>query len=213
MIPTLSKLASRQSAPTVSLYADVQHFLQYAATYPDAEVTYYPSDMRLIIWSDASYLSESKARSRAGGLHYLSSAGDPTTAPINGAIDVLSVILPTVVSAASEAEYAGLFQNGQAAVSSINTLADLGYPQRATPIITENSTAAGIANHTVRLKRSKAMDMRYHWIRDRVRQGFYHLADYFTKTHPPHHYRTMRSTFVGDPHPFPLPVSRPRRTP
>ena len=220
MIPTLSKLASRQSVPTVSLYADVQHFLQYAATYPDAEVTYYPSDMRLIIWSDASYLSESKARSRAGGLHYLSSAGDPATAPINGAIDVISVILPTVVSAASEAEYAGLFHNGQAAVSTINTLADLGYPQSATPIITDNTTAVGIANHTVRLKRSKAMDMRYHWIRDRVRQGYYqvtwgpgelNLADYFTKTHPSHHYRTMRSKFVGDAHPFVLPVARPRR--
>jgi len=114
-----------------------------------------------------------------------------------------------------------LFQNGQAAVSSINTLADLGYPQIATPIITDNSTAVGIANHTVRLKRSKAMDMRYHWIRDRVHQGYYHvtwgpgalnLADYFTKTHPPHHYRAMRSTYVGDPHPFPLPVPRPLRT-
>ena len=205
MIPTLSKLASRQSVPTVTLYADVQHFLQYAATYPDAEVTCYPSDMRLVIWSDASYFSESGARSRAGGLHYLTTAGDPATTPVNGAVDVLSVILPTVVSAASEAEYAALFQNGQAAVSSINTLADLGYPQTVTPIITDNSTAVGIANHTVRLKRSKAMDMRYHWIRDQVKlktfkitwkAGKLNLADFFTKAHPVKHHLEIRWKYV-----------------
>ena len=204
----LSKLASSQSTPTVALYDAVQHFLQYAATYPEAELTYHASDMRLVVWSDASYLSESKSRSRAGGLHYLSSSGEPTSAPVNGAIEAISTIIPTVVSAASEAELAGLFLNGQAAVSTRHTLADLGYPQNATPIITDNTTAMGIANRTVRLKRSKAVDMRYHWIRDRADLGEYailwgpgadNLADYFTKTHPPSHYQTMRSHYVNSP--------------
>jgi len=221
MLTTLNKLASRQSLPTTSLLSDVQHFLQYAATYPEAEVTYCASDMRLVLWSDASYLSESSSRSRAGGYHYLTDKGDPATAPVNGAIDAISTIIPTVVSATSEAEYAGLFLNGQAAISTRHTLEDLGYPQAATPIITDNTTAFGIANHQVRLKRSKAIDMRYNWIRDRVTNGDYtvlwgpgdlNLADYFTKTHPPHHYRTMRSKFVRDKKPFPLPAPRPRRT-
>jgi hypothetical protein len=222
MLTTLSKLASRQSRPTTALYADVQHFLQYAATYPEASITYTASDMRLVLWSDSSYLSESNSRSRAGGHHYLSKYGNPTSVPINGAIDSISAIIPTVVSAASEAEYAGLFLNGQAAVSTRQTLEDLGYPQHATPIITDNTTAYGIANQTVRLKRSKAIDMRYNWIRDRVANGDYvvlwgpgesNLADYFTKTHPPHHYRTMRATFVRDKHPFPLPLPRTRHRP
>ena len=163
--------------------------------------------MRLILWSDASYLSETKARSRAGGLHYLADNGDPASAPVNGAIDIISTIIPTVVSAASEAELAGLFINGQAAVSTRNTLSDLGYPQSATPMLTDNTTALGIANKTVRLKRSKAIDMRYHWVKDRVELGEYvvawgpgcdNLGDYFTKTHPAAHYRRMCSTFVPD---------------
>ena len=222
MLTTLNKLASRQSKPTVSLYKDIQHFLQYAASYPDAAVTYTASDMRLVLWSDGSYLSESLSRSRAGGYHYLTGTGDPLLEPANGAIEAISTIIPTVVSAASEAEYASLFLNGQAAVSTRQTLEDLGYPQPATPIITDNTTAYGIANRTVRLKRSKAIDMRYNWIRDRVTNGAFtilwgpgdsNLADYFTKTHPPHHYRSMRSTFVRDKHPYPLPSPRPRRTP
>ena len=191
--------------------------MQYAATYPDAALTYTVSDMCLVLWSDSSYLSESDSRSRAGGIHYLTKNGDPIAAPPNGAIDAISTIIPTVVAAASEAEYAGLFINGQAAVSTRHTLEDLGYPQSATPIITDNTTAYGIANQTVRLKRSKAIDMRYNWIRDRVTNGDYtvlwgpgdhNLADYFTKTHPPHHYRSMRASFVRDKHPFP---SRSRR--
>ena len=45
------------------------------------------------------------------------------------------------------------------------------------------------------------MDMRFYWIRDRVRQGHFliswrkgadNLADYFTKHHLPSHHRLMR---------------------
>jgi len=221
MLTTLNKLASRQSKPTTALYQDVQHFLQYAATYPDAAVTYGASDMRLVLWSDSSYLSESESRSRAGGHHYLTRNGDPTATPPNGPIDSISTIIPTVVSAVSEAEYAALFLNGQAAVSTRQTLEDLGYPQSATPIITDNTTAYGIANRTLKLKRSKAIYMRYNWIRDRVTNGAYivhwgpgdfNLADYFTKTHPPHYYRSMRATFVRDWQPYPLPSPRSRRS-
>ena len=166
--------------------------------------------MRIVIWSDASYLSEPKSRSRAGGFHHLTSNGDPLTAPVNGAIDIVSSIIPTVVSSAAEAELAGLFLNGQLGLASRTTLADLGYPQSATPIITDNTTAQGIADQSVRQKRSKAVDMRYFWIRDRVKQKQYtihwgpgssNIADYFTKTHPIKTYLDKRSTFIVQPAP------------
>ena len=207
MATPLSKLSVGQARPTTRTLEAVMHFLQYAATYPEATLTYRPSDMRLVIWSDASYLSERNARSRAGGLHYLSSHGDPEKTAPNGAVEAISTIIPTVVSAASEAEIAGLFINGQAATSTRLTLLDMGYPQAASPIITDNTTALGFANNNVRLKRSKAIDMRYHWIKDRVERGEYtvlwgpgadNYADYFTKNHPAKHCRDIRSRYVGD---------------
>ncbi len=197
MLSTLSKLSLGQSTPTMATYDAILHFLQYAATYPDASIQYHPSGMRLILWSDASYLSESNARSRAGGLHYLSDPGLPDIVPINGAIDIISTIIPTVVSSVAEAELASLFLNAQQAMATCTTLSDLGYTQTATPIITDNTTAKGIADQSVRLKRSKAIDMRYFWITDRVKQGQFaihwgpgtaNLADYFTKIHPPKTY-------------------------
>ena len=44
-----------------------KQFLDYAASQEEAILTYKKSDMVLTIYSDASYLSESKARSRAVG--------------------------------------------------------------------------------------------------------------------------------------------------
>jgi len=78
------------------------------------------------------------------------------------------------------------------------------HPQPATPIVTDNSTSSGIANETVKQKRSKAMDMRFYWIRDRVRQGQFHIYwqrgeankdDYFTKHHAQKHHKEMRKVY------------------
>ena len=45
----------------------------------------------------------------------------------------------------------------------------MGHPQNEpTPIQTDNSTETGIANNTIKQRRSKAMDMIFHWVRDRT---------------------------------------------
>jgi hypothetical protein len=112
------------------------------------------------------------------------------------------------VSSASEAEYAALFLNGQTACGIRNTLADLGYPQKETEIVCDNTTAVGVANRTTKMRKSKAIDMRFHWIRDRCDQGQFkiqwqpglsNLADYFTKTHPVSYYSDKRATYVDEP--------------
>eukprot|EP00804_Cyclotella_cryptica_P009391 CCRYP_018074-RA/>CCRYP_018074-RA protein AED:0.17 eAED:0.15 QI:0/0/0/0.75/0/0/4/0/1210 len=83
MLPALGSLATQQSAPTQNTMSKVHQFLDYAMTHPDAMITYRASNMILAVHSDASYLSETKARSRAGG-HFFLSEDDPspaTTAP------------------------------------------------------------------------------------------------------------------------------------
>jgi hypothetical protein len=114
------------------------------------------------------------------------------------------------MSSATEAEFAGLFHNAKDGVMIRNILLELGWPQPPTPIQTDNSCAAGITNGTVRQRKSKAMDMRFYWIQDRVRQGQFlvywrkgadNLGDYFTKHHPTMHHRQIRSTYIHDPVP------------
>jgi hypothetical protein len=57
----------------------------------------------------------------------------------------------------------------------------------------DNTSAIGIATDSIKQKRSKAVDMRFHWIRDRGRQAQFiiahiptqqNLANYFTKNLP-----------------------------
>jgi hypothetical protein len=46
----------------------------------------------------------------------------------------------------------------------------VGHTQPAIPLRTDNSTAFGILNETIKQKTSKTMDMRYHWLTDKVLQ-------------------------------------------
>jgi hypothetical protein len=70
----------------------------------------------------------------------------------------------------------------------------LSPPQPPTIIMCDNTCAIGIATDSIKQKRSKAIDMRFHWVRDRVRQGQFiisyiisvdNIADYFTKNLDP----------------------------
>ena len=84
MLSALGTLAAQQAAPTQNTMKNLHQFLDYVATHPDAIATYYTSDMVLAVHSDGSYLSESNARSRAGGHFFMSNESvDP---PNNGAV-------------------------------------------------------------------------------------------------------------------------------
>lgn len=206
IVCAVNKLASRQARPTEAVVKDALQLLDYVATYPDATIVYEPSDMMLQLHSDASWLSESESRSRAAAIFFLlakESLGDPDAT--NGCIDCYSTIIKSVVSSVFEAEYAALFLAGQNAEGARNTLNDLGHPQGATPIIADNACAVGIANRVVKQKRSKSIDMRFHWIRDRTDQGHFkitwaagtrNLADLMTKSHPAKHHMAMRKIYV-----------------
>jgi hypothetical protein len=59
--------------------------------------------MILNIHSDASYLSENEAKSRAGGFFYMGSDTKTNNKLTNGAILIISKVLKHVMSSAAEA--------------------------------------------------------------------------------------------------------------
>jgi hypothetical protein len=181
-------------------------FLDYAATQDDAILTYKASDMILAIHSDASYLSEPKARSRAGGHMFM--AGEDEIPINNGAVLNISQIIKSVMSSAAEAELGALFINAKIAVSMRKTLEELGHPQTRTPIQTDNSTAHALLTNKILPKALKAMDMRFHWLRCRDAQGQFryywrpgtqNIADYWTKHHPASHHTAFRPQILTSP--------------
>ena len=136
--------------------------------HPDAAVTYRARDMVLAAHSDASYLSESKARSRAGGHFFMASN---TTYPANnGAVHTVAQIIKVVMSSAAEAKLGTLYINCREAIPARQLLEEMGHKQPPTPMQTNNSTALGVVLNLIQPKRTKAMDMRFHWLRCWARQ-------------------------------------------
>lgn len=147
MLTTLSSIASTQAAPTAETLANIKTFLDYAATHQDAIITYRASNMVLVVHSDASYLSEPKARSRAGG-HFFMSA-DTNDPPNNGAVLNIAQLIKSVMSSAAEAELGALYINAREAVPQRQLLEEMGHPQPPTPIQTDNSTALGVVTSNI----------------------------------------------------------------
>jgi hypothetical protein len=75
------------------------------------------------------------------------------------------------MASTAEAEVGALFVNGQEATILQTTLEELSHPQPATPIKTDNSTADGISNNSIKQCQSRAIDMRFYWIWDQGSQG------------------------------------------
>jgi hypothetical protein len=211
MFVALNAISAAQSKATENTATAIVHLLDYAATHPDAILRYKRGDMVLHIHSDALYLSAPEARSRAGGHHFLSSRPThatkaPSRQPTNNAsIHAECSVLCNTMASAAEAEISALYINNQTAEVFRTTLIKMGHLHPPTPVQTDNSTAYGIVNSSIRQWRSRAMDMRFYWVRDRVRQNHFlvywkpdqeNLGDYFTKHHPPAHHQTMHSTYL-----------------
>ena len=71
LLVALNAIAAKQSNRTQQTADDVTKLLNYCTSNPDAVIKYRASDMALHIISDASFMSELGAKSRAGGIYFL----------------------------------------------------------------------------------------------------------------------------------------------
>ena len=203
MLVALSSIASEQSAPTTETMEKAHYFLDYAASHPDAVLTYKASDMVLSVHSDASYLSAPKARSRAGGHFYLSD--NSTEPPNNGAVLSIAQILKNVMSSAADAEIGALFVNSRLAIPARTMLIEMGHPQPPTPMQTDNTTALGFVTKNLQPKQTKSTHMQHWWMRDRQDQkqfryywgsGKGNKGDYQSKHFCPAHHIQVRPEYL-----------------
>ena len=117
----------------------------------------------------------------------------------------LPVLILIVMSSATEAELAALYIMAREAVYIRIVLEEMGHKQPPTPLQTDNSMAEAVTNGKIQPKQTKAMDMRFHWLRDREcqeqfriywRPGKSNYADYWTKHHFTKHHQDTRKEFL-----------------
>jgi hypothetical protein len=75
---------------------------------------------------------------------------------------IVSKVLKHVISSAAESEIGAVFINAKEGAVLRTTLEELGHRQPQAPMETDNTTATGYGNGTIKQKRTKAMDMRFY---------------------------------------------------
>ena len=135
----------------------VKQLLEYAATHPNAIITYQTSNIFLATHSSASYLSKSNVRSRVGG--NFSMSNNHSYLPNNGAVLTIAQTIKAVISSAVEAEIRALYINSREAIPAHHTIKDMGHPQPPAPMKNDNTTALGVVINTIQPKCTKSMDV------------------------------------------------------
>ncbi len=164
ILPALSAIVTKQAEPMEKTKDTIKQMLDYCASQEEAIISYSASKMILAVHSNAGYCNEKKSQSQPGGHIFLTNdAKHPTN---NGAILMIATIIKAVMTSAAEAELGALYLNAQEVVYLWQILNKMGHPQPQTPIQTNNLMAEGVINSKIQPKRTKAMDMRFHWLQD-----------------------------------------------
>ena len=209
ILTAVSNLTTELADRRNSILPKMDRILGHMMKYPDNKVRFHASDMKYIVFGDISHNSVSKGRSRAGGLGYFGWAEDLQR--LNGAVFLMSSILDVVTASAAEGEYGAAYMVARHAVWMRAIARALGHPQPPTTIWCDNTCAVGLCNDTLKTARTKSIDLRFHWLRDRVRQEQFvvkwvksddNIADFFTKALPVHqHLRRMAQLVIHRQHP------------
>jgi len=206
MLTAINKISTSENSENTLKAA--HHLLNYANTWDNAVLRFHASDMKLIVYSDGSYLGDTKSRSRQGGIHYLGSTTEDIHQQINAPVECISSLIRVIVGSAAEAEYGALYENAVTAEYLRTICNNMGYPQHATTIYCDNTTAIALSTNDCKEKRTKAIDKDFHWIRCRIKQGHFtvkykkgkqNLADLFTKLLPPTEHHRISQLLVNYP--------------
>ena len=153
MLHALSEIACDVAAGTEKILEAAMHLLNHIACNPKPRIRFRASDMILQTDSDAAFQARPQAGSRAGGCHHLGSKdNDMLNAPI-----LVAKVIKGVMDSAAEAEVAAIHLNAKEAVTIRQHLEEMGHPQPATRIRTDDAAAQGFANGAIKQKEAELL--------------------------------------------------------
>jgi hypothetical protein len=167
------------------------HLYRYAKANPYHIKYKYKDDFILKAWCDASYATNFECKSTSGSIVNLGS----------GLLSWSSTRQPVVAKSSAEAEYIALDPCVGEVVWLRQLLDDLGFHQeQPTSIYEDNTACIHLANNPQISKRTKHIDVRFHWIREKVNKNEItlkycptksQLADMMTKIILGPHFHTL----------------------
>lgn len=191
-------LSKFNSSPTETHLTAAKRVLRYLKGTPDLGITFTKSNKRPVCYSDANWAENDENRHSTSGNVFLSS---------NGPISWVSKRQSTIALSSTEAEYIAAYDAAREAAWLRQLLTNITN-ERPKPLMLymDNQSAMSIANNTNVNKRSKHMDIKYHYLRQEVRNHKIYtqyccsednIADIFTKPLSRQRYETLRSVLLG----------------
>ena len=193
LLHALNDLACQVSKGTQKTWEATQHVLKCVACNPTPAIRHKASDMILEAESDAAFDVTPDARSRAAG-HICLGSEDNTQ--FNAPVHALSKTIKGVMGSAAEAEVAALHMNAHELIPMQDCLNTLNHPQPPTRIKTDNITAKGFVQGTIKQRRSTGCNRKCWWLKDRVKEFNINWAPGKTNSadcHSKHHTGTCHS--------------------
>ena len=178
----VTKLSQFASNPTEEHLGKALYICRYLLGTPDYALVYDgPGNGSLLAYADSDWASDPNTRKSTSGY----------VVKLAGAIFSWNMrAQKTVALSSTEAEYMSLSDTSHQLVWVRNLFSKLGINLAPIPLFGDNQGSIFIASNPVQEKRSKHIDLRYHYIRDVVQDGKVELffvegtqnpADMFTK--------------------------------
>ena len=192
----VNKLAQYGSNPDEEHLAAAQRIFQYLKATRDYRLTYNGNTgSELIGWCDADWASDPDTRRSTTG--YVFQIG-------SGSVAWATRKQRTVALSSTESEYMALTESLQHAIWTAQILKNLDFDlDLPISIKSDSKGARDLAKNNVFHKLSKHIEIRYHYIREKIQDGFVvlnevksadNVADIFTKALPePAHQRHVRA--------------------
>jgi len=189
----VNRLASYTANPSMQHQTALKRILRYLSGTRTYGITYKTppeSTVTFMGFADAAFANREDGKSTTG---YVFIAAD-------GAITWRSGKQSVTSQSSTEAEYIALWEAGKEASWLRNLYRELGLPQqKPTTIMQDNTGTVAIARNPLFHKRTKHIDSKFHWVREKVQAGRFdaeicrdedQTADVLTKALPrPKHER------------------------
>lgn len=173
----VNRLASYTANPSLEHYGAAKRLLRYIKGTRDYGITYHthanrhlgPPDTNIVYgFSDAAFANTDDRKSTSGYV-FMSNGG---------AITWGSKKQTTIALSSTEAEYVALSEAAREAMWLYQLYGELGYPQTDPILILgDNNGSIAMAKNPEFHKRSKHVDIRWHWVRDLVNDGYVNIVD------------------------------------
>lgn len=156
----VNRCARAMQNPKKQDWINVKRIFRYLQKTKSLGITYSKGGLNLIIgYSDASYAPESKDRKSTSGYVFIKNGG---------AISWKSKRQPIISLSSMEAEYIALNTAGKEGIWLRKLEKDVIGKNHQLEILEDNQSTIKTAQNFIHNDRSKHIDVRYHWIREKV---------------------------------------------